>query len=332
MAQEEDVDSLARMRPTPFTVWLDFEELNRPDAPQTALPIWLEGVETMTALRPDGDVSVTSYRIRFRRFATLNQQLLFRLYFEDTLGKNPIVSAWSEVGDPVFSTAPLGEGLGLPTSETLTIPMKNVDYIDLDVPGNGKSVRGLLLSTLDHADILHSVDFALPTQTADPFGGTLAPPEADIDEEVFGRLEAKLDDQPTILSRKEGQTIGFEFEIETVPLVALVTFEILNAQVATPPQVIMNLSPLGPAALTLPNMADPGYTGTVLPLLDNMEIHYTGWIRGQCIIPASTLSPGANTIYLQSTVETGAVAVRAISLQLKYDNRTFDYSLKPNLE
>lgn len=327
-AQDE---AAATIQPTPFTVWLDFQELSRPDRPAPAFPIWLESVHTSIALRPEGDVSATSYRIRFRRFATLNRQMLFRIYFEDSLGKNPTVSAWTELGDPVFSSGPLGEGLELPTSESLTIPMERVDYIDLDVPGDGKSVRGVLLSTLDRANILQAVDFALPTQTMDPFEGMLSPRKTENDEEVFGRLQAGLDDLTTTLSRKDGQTVGYDFELGSVPLVGVVTFEILNADVGNPPQVIMNLSPLGRASIALPDLADPGYTGTVLPLLDYMEIRYAGWIRCQCFIPSSTLSPGANTLYIQSASETDAVAVRAVMLQLKYDSRTFDYALKPNV-
>ena len=41
-------------------------------------------------------------------------------------------------------SAPLGQGLGLPSSETLAVPMDGADYLEFAAPGDGYAVtRGV---------------------------------------------------------------------------------------------------------------------------------------------------------------------------------------------
>jgi hypothetical protein len=326
---EEEYPSLYQA--TPFTVWLDFEAIMRPGAKSPAFPIWLESVQVSQALRPEGEVTQTIYRIRFRRFATLNRSLLFRLYFDDKLGKNPSLSAWSETGEQLFESGALGSSIGLPTSEAVSIPMGMVDYIDLEIPGDGKTVRGALLTSLEKSETLQAVDFALPAQTLDPFNNPVKTRIPLGDEELFGRLNAQLDSAPVILSKSEGSTTAHKFEIEDIPILAVVSFEILNADIQAPPEIILNHHPLGPASLMLPDLADPAYTGSVEGLVNGMEIHYEGWLKAQCIIPGAAMAPGANQLYIQSPSRTGSIAIRSVALQMKYDSSTFDYDLVPLL-
>ena len=316
-------------QPTPFSVWLDFDALMRPNAKSPGFPIWMESVQVSSALRPEGEISQTIYRIRFRRFAALNRILLFRLYFDDQLGKNPSISAWSETGEQLFESGALGTSIGLPTSESVSIPMESVDYIELEIPGDGKTVRGAFLTSLEKSDTLQAMDFALPAQTLDPFNSPVKTHVPRGDEELYGRLSARLDSAPTILSKGEGSTAGHEFEIEEIPILAVVSFEILNADIQAPPEIILDQQPLGPATLFLPDLSDPAYTGTVQGLVNGMEIHYEGWLQAQCIIPGSAISPGTNHLYIQSPSKTGSVAVRSVALQLKYDSSTFEYDLVP---
>ncbi len=57
------------------------------------------------------------------------------------------------------------------------------------------------------------------------------------------------------------QNAVFQFPIEAQPLTALLTFEIANPRIDAPPEVYINGQNIGPVALTLPDLADPGYRG-----------------------------------------------------------------------
>ena len=75
---------LAR-QPTAFTAWLDFGKR------QTELPIWIERVETQSVKgdAAQGQAPKTVYRVRFRRFAGLVDEVLLRVYFQDAPGEQP---------------------------------------------------------------------------------------------------------------------------------------------------------------------------------------------------------------------------------------------------
>ena len=46
------------------------------------------------------------------------------------------------IAEELFRAAPMGVGAGLPTSESIVVPLDGADYLDLTVPGDGSSVRG----------------------------------------------------------------------------------------------------------------------------------------------------------------------------------------------
>src|SRR5581483_7319953 len=110
-----------KLQPIPFTTYLDFSALSSSTAKQRSFPIWLEAFEIEPQKASDGKIEKTTFRLRFRQFAGLNDELMLRLYFDDT--QQPVVTAWSEIGNRVFAPRQLGQGLGLPSSETLTIAM-----------------------------------------------------------------------------------------------------------------------------------------------------------------------------------------------------------------
>ena len=87
--------------------------------------------------------------------------------------------------------------------------------------------------------------------------------------------------------------------------------------------------PLGAAKMRLPDLADPAYRGDVRPLERDMHFRYTGWLPCQMIIPASALRAGANRLSLVANAQGGAIAVRAVELQLKHNWKNFEYNLSP---
>jgi len=317
-------------QPVPFTAYLDFKALAAKTGSNAALPIWLESVEFDSPKAEGATVpGKSTYRLRVRKLAGLNDQLLLRLFFDDMKGASPEISAWTELGEQMMAPKTVGNGLGLPASETVMIRMAGVDYIDIVIPGDGSNVRSAFLSSIQKAEIFKAIDFELPGTLADPFMAAPAAKPATSDAFLYGRVKATLDDATVLLSSTESPSSSIQFELATRPLVAVVTFEVLNADLNAPPQVIVNNRPQGAVSIQLPDLADPGYQGTVRPLQDDMQFHYTGWLKCQKILRGSSLQAGVNQLVIQLGEASGAVAIRAVEVQLKYSWENLDYTLVP---
>lgn len=349
-----------QVQPTPFTVLLDFPVLQNRYAPKQAFPIWLESVQVChsdpndsapSADAPDAATQSkvpphTTFRLRLRQMPGLNDSLLLRVFFDDRPDAHPVVTAWSETGEQLFSAPPLGAGLTLPASESMSIATKGVDYIEIDVPGDGSTVRKALLSTLKMNQVGTALDFAPAAPVNDPFGSATPATASANDIFLFGRVRAtlepgtvKLVPEGTMISgtgdgsavtsdTNSASIVQFEFNLESEPLLALVTFDILDADPVAPVEATVNNQPLGPVALQLPDLADPGYAGLVRPFM-KMRFHYAGWVRCQQVIPGSALHAGVNTFILQLPADAGPVAVRAVELQLKHEWKKLDYTVSP---
>ena len=160
-----------RGQPSPLTAWLDLRPAPRGAPPQTT-PSWIESFDfipaqpgaakpSTMAVNPaiesgvgrgvDRNRSVFRIRLQQPAAATVNE-LQVRVFFDDTEGSGPqpFVSVWNELGTELLRSNPLGQGLGLPSSETLTVPMAGVDYLEISAAGDGTQVRGVFLSWLEH--------------------------------------------------------------------------------------------------------------------------------------------------------------------------------------
>jgi hypothetical protein len=120
----------------------------------------------------------------------------------------------------------------------------------------------------------------------------------------------------------------FQFGIESQPLLALLTFEVASPRIDSPPEVYVNGEDVGPATLTLPELADPGYRGEMESLVKEMHFQYTGWLRAQKLIPVSDLKVGANHVIILSGAATPTSAIRGTQVQLKYLWEKSDYLLQ----
>lgn len=319
-----------KSQPVPFTAYLDFKALAAGTGTNAALPIWLESIE-FDSPKTDGTAvpEKSTFRMRFRKLAGINDELLLRLFFDDIKGASPDVSAWTELGESIMPPKTLGSGLGFSTSETVLIPMTNVDYVEIVVPGNGSNVRSAFLSSIQKSQIRKAIDFELPSGLSDPFQAAPAVQPAANDAYLYGRVKATLDNSTVRLSSTDGMSSAIQFELASCPLVAVINFEILNADLNAPPQVIVNNQPLGAATLQLPDLADPAFQGTVKPLENDMQFHYAGWLKCQKIIPGSSLQAGTNQLVLQLGDTKGAAAIRSVEVQLKYNWENLEYNLQP---
>jgi hypothetical protein len=305
-----------KLQPTPFTAWIDFDALAKPHAVRPSFPIWLESVEIVQP-KTDTPSAGTTLRIRLRRFPGLSDEMLLRLFFDDLPARGPTVSAWTELGSNVFAPRTLGSGVDLPSSETVLIRTSEAAYIEIHAPGSRPIVHAALLTSLKKAETRQGLDFAPAPAFLDPFEAPRSAP-ADRDTYLFGRVKAPLDPKPLRLSATDGLSGVFDFELETQPLVAVFSFEILNTDVTRPPEVEVNGAAAGPVTLVLPDLADPGFRGAIRPGNADAEFRYSGWIPCQKIIPGSALRAGENSLTLHSGDLAGSVAVRGFEVQLKY--------------
>lgn len=312
------------MQPTPFTTWLDFRALTRPGAPKAGFPIWVESLQRITSV-----AGKTIYRIRFRHLGGLGDELQFRIFFRDDVNAGPSITGWTETGSQPFSAGPLGQGFGVDTSETLLVPAGALDYLDVEVPGDGKNVRGAFVTSLRREAIWHSLDFGASDPLIDPFG---VPNPTDVSEDdrlLYGRVRATLDAEPLTLDPARSTDATYEFSLDKAPLLAAVKFEILGADPTALPQAFINGQPLGTASITFPDLADPAFHGESRPLEKNLRFRYTGWLRGQVIVPGPMLLGGLNSFVLRVNEDTSPVIVRAVEIELKHPSAVFDYDFKP---
>lgn len=316
-----------QQEPTPFTTWLDFRQLAG-GQPLRALPIWLAGVTIEHKADGEGK-AVTSIQIRLREMGDFDQKRLLRIFFDDRAGAAPSVLGLGAGGEQKFARGPLGEGLELPTSETLVFSPGGLATILIQAPGDGRNLRGAFLATLQPHSMMKALDFAAPGDLIDVFERNSAAPLPSTDVALYGRVKATLDNGTVKLSAGGQQSVTWEFELEAPPLLTMVSFEVSNADGQAPLEMSVNDQPLGAATVSWPDLADPGYLGLVRPLETGMRFRYAGWLRAQKIIPGAVLKQGTNRLVLTVPAEAGAVAVRNLALQLKHNWKNLDYTINP---
>jgi hypothetical protein len=206
--------------------------------------------------------------------------------------------------------------------------MVGASTIDVEVPGDGKTVRGAYLDWMANAEVLHPLSAEHRDLIPEPFMAMAPLHAATQDTERFGTVTASLADETIRIGASVSQGAAFQFGLESQPLVALITFEVASANIASPPEVFVNGESLGTVSVTLPDLADPAYRGQTASLLRGMRFQYTGWLRAQKLVPAANLKVGTNDILIIGGAGTSASAIRATQIQLKYLWDKTDYQLQ----
>jgi hypothetical protein len=185
------------------------------------------------------------------------------------------------------------------------------------------------VSWLDRAETRHALDFAAPAPFTDPFDSPASqfPPLDDLF--LGGRIRATIDPSLAKLTPRSSPSETWEFDLAAPPFLAVLSFEILNADPLAPLEVLVNDQPLGPAAMRAPDLADPAYQGVVRPLDRGVQFRYAGWLQCQKAIPGAALKAGANKITLRLPSTSGPVAVRSLELHLKTQWQSFDHTFTP---
>jgi hypothetical protein len=302
---------------TPFSIYFDQADLNQAAAQNKALPIWLAQVQvSKTEATPEVPAS-TSYRFYLRSVGSIAESLLLRVYFTDSAKTRPEVSCWNEVGDCLFRSSPLGTGLDLPATAGFSLNTQGVAYIEVNVPGFASSLRGVFLGALQSASVWTGTDFDPPATLNDPFGNTPATPPQVNDLQLLNRVQATLDGEVTRLEWPNAQNYDFEFQLATAPEVAVITFEVLNADITRPLLGKMNGALVGPVSYQLPDLADPAYDTSHFLGDSTPRVRYTGWMKVQKVVTGTQLQSGWNQLEISLEPGTEPVAIRNVSVQLK---------------
>ena len=206
--------------------------------------------------------------------------------------------------------------------------MVAVSTIDVEVPGDGKSIRGAYLDWMATSEVLHPISAEHRDLIPAPFTAmpTLRAPNQD--KEMFGTVTATLADETIRLGANSSDSAAFQFGLEAQPLVVLLTFEVANPNIEAPPEIFVNGVSLGAVNLTLPDLADPAYRGETSSMLRQMRFQYTGWLRAQKVLPTSAMKVGNNELYIVGGSNAPAAAIRATQVQLKYLWDKSDYQLQ----
>ena len=313
----------------PESAWLDLRQSSATHSKIQDAPAWVESLSFVPAKSGSEAPAKSVFRIRLSRPNEDCQILLFRLYFDDLPDAQPELIAWDESGTQVLHSGLLGQKTGLATSSTAIVPMIGVTTIDVEVPGNGRSVRGAYLDWMKTSQVMRPMHAPQEKLAADPFGGPAPLKVEEDDAELFGTVTAPLTAELIPTGPSIQNAASFQFGLESQPLVALLSFEVASPQIEAPPEVYVNGEDIGPASLLLPDLADPGYRGLALSLLDTMQFQYTGWVRAQKIVPAALLKAGTNDVMILAGAGTSASAVRETQIQLKYLWDKSDYLLEP---
>ena len=327
-APAQDDSSIALAQSTPAqTAWLDLRQHVDANFTTQTAPAWVQGVR-MTAAADQNGGAKTVFRIQLAQPAGDYRVLFFRLFFDDKPDARPQLTAWDESGTQVLRSGELGSGINLPSSDSALIPMQGVALIDIEVPGDGQNIRGAYLDWMTSSEVAHPLNAEHRDVIPEPFSSMPPLRSPAQDTEKFGTVTATLASETIRIGPGSQDAAVFEFGVEARPLLALLTFELASPQIDAPPQVYLNGEDIGAVSLVLPELADPAYRGEMEPLVKQMRFRYTGWLRGQKIVPVSSLKIGSNTLIVASA-SGSTVAIRSTQVQLKYLWDKSDYILQP---
>lgn len=311
------------------SAWLDLRQTGVTKKTSQTAPAWIRAVRMEAEKGKEGLPVKTTFRIELAPPPGDFQVLSFRLFFDDKAEQRPRVVAADESGALVLQTPPLGLGLNVATSETVMVPIADVSSVEVEVPGDGSTVRAAFLDWMKSSEILRPVSAEQRYVMPDSFSAAAPLRAPSQDTAKFGTVTATLAPETIQIGATVPQGAAFQFGIESQPLTALLTFEVGSVAIESPPEISVNGVNLGPVTLTLPDLADPGYRGEMKALVSQMLFQYTGWVRAQKLVPASDLRVGTNDLLVIGGPGTGVSAIRATQIQLKYLWEKLDYQLVP---
>ncbi len=301
-------------QPAPFSVQFDASSLLA-GKPQSTLPLWIEGVSLHHYDDSATGLHRTTLRLRIRHLPNLASFIELRVGLLPGTDKPAFVTAWNETGQQKFLSEPFGSATASVT-ETIRIPNEGLDYLEIDLPRDGSRLSSVFATVLRKGQVFHSIDFP-PQPTADSFGGSIrSSPLPEQDRILWNRVSAVLDPGPFEVFADEPQSL--EFTLSKAPDLAVLSFEMRNISPEDPPVLSVNGLSLPPAALTLPDLNDPGWREDPGVAGGAARATYSGWIRVQQILPRGALRKGENVVWFAHRNPSQSAQVRRVEVQLKH--------------
>src|ERR1044071_9050470 len=235
-APPTDADAPTVTQAPPSSAWLDLRQTMSRNSKAQEAPAWVEALTLLPGeLTEGGSASKSVFRIRVTPPGPDYKILFFRLFFDDKPNQQPELVAWDETGTHILRSGTLGAGTHLPSSDSVIIPMTGASAIDIEVPGDGKTIRGAYLDWMTSSEVVHPVNVEHRDVIPEPFSVVPAlhsPPE---DVENFGTVTATLAAEASRDDAHAEQNAAFQFTTEADPLTALLSFEIRNPRIDSQP-------------------------------------------------------------------------------------------------
>src|ERR1043166_2632261 len=203
-------------QPAAASAWIDLRQQPPENSHPQSAPDWVESVN-MTA----NGSGKTIFRIHVSAPSADTQIMFLRLFFDDNEKARPEVVAWDESGTQVLRSGALGSGIGLPSSDSVMIPMKNISTVDVEVPGDGKTVRGAYLDWMTSSEVVHPTNAENRDVIPEPFSAMPPLHSSAEDTENFGTVTATLASEAIQMGPDFEHAATFQFGIESKRLMAL---------------------------------------------------------------------------------------------------------------
>lgn len=267
-----------------FTVDLPFDA-------SLPLPQWLHG--------PPVAAPGVGARVAFPLSPPPERDLLVHFVFDEAEGSGLRVE-WLREGQstPEVLAENLGEGLGVPTQRPLLISASRLG-------GNGSlllqgganlNVNRVRFEWVAERTMLSATARYVPVVVT---ASRLTLAEADVDgqprpalqDEWTGRIvRAPLTEGAELLS----SSIEVRTTLEQSPVLSRLEAAFSGVYLDQEVWLVVNNQELGPMAVDVPTLQDPGHLGT-----PGREVVFAGWRRASMHIPSHLLMPGENSILLE---------------------------------
>lgn len=255
------------------------------------IPAWMHG--------PPVSAPGNAARIAFRLSPPPGRDLLVHFVFDENDGAGMRVE-WLRDGSstPEVITQNLGDGLGVPNQRPLLISASNLggNGTLLLQGGNDITVNRVRFEWVSEKTMLASASRYVPVVVT---ASRLTLAEADVD----GGPRPILQDEWRDRVVRAALTEKAELLTPSITLVATLQqapvrarFETSLAGVCLDQEVwlILNDQEVGPLAIDVPTLEDPGHLG-----LPGRELQYAGWRKASIYIPSQFLYPGDNSVQLE---------------------------------
>src|SRR5213592_5219380 len=185
------IDMIAQ--PLPESAWLDLRQTAPRNSKTQNAPAWVEALALLPGETTEGGgISKSIFRIRVTQPGPEYRILFFRLFFDDKPNQQPELIAWDESGTHVLRSGTLGSGINLPSSDSVMIPMTGALSIDIEVAGDGKTVRAAYLDWMTSSNVVHPLGAERRDVIPEPFSSMPPLHSPTQDEEHFGTITATL--------------------------------------------------------------------------------------------------------------------------------------------